>query len=162
MVMFTLVTVGMYSLVAIPKESSPEVIIPIGIVTTPLRGGSAEDTEKLITNKVEDEVTNLENIDKVTSSSREGASVVVAQFTPSADIDKSIQDLKDAVDKAKTQFPTDADEPIVSKVNFADQPVLIVSISSDVSPAQLTALGKDLEQEIKKVKGINSVFGNSC
>jgi multidrug efflux pump subunit AcrB len=157
MVMFTLVTVGMYSLVAIPKESSPEVIIPIGIVTTPLRGGSAEDTEKLITNKVEDEVTNLENIDKVTSSSREGVSVVVAQFTPSADIDKSIQDLKDAVDKAKTQFPTDADEPTVSKVNFADQPVLIVSVSSDVSPAQLTALGKDLEQEIKKVKGISKV-----
>jgi multidrug efflux pump subunit AcrB len=157
MVMFALSVVGMYSLLVIPKESSPEVIIPMGIVTTPLRGGSAEDTEKLITDKVEDEVTNLENIDKVTSSSREGASVVVAQFTPSADIDKSIQNLKEAVDRAKVKFPSDADEPIVSKVNFADQPILIVSISQDVSPAQLTALGKDLEQEIKKVKGISKV-----
>lgn len=157
MVMFTLVTIGLYSLLAIPKESSPEVIIPIGIVTTPLRGGSAEDTEKLITNKVEDEVSNLENIDTITSSSREGASVVVAQFIPSADIDKSIQNLKEAVDRAKPKFPTDADEPIVSKVNFADQPILIISVSSDISPAQLTALGKDLEQEIKKVHGISKV-----
>lgn len=157
MVMFTLTVVGLYSLVIIPKESSPEVIIPMGIITTPLRGGSAEDTEKLITDKVEDEVVNLENIDKVTSTSREGASVVVAQFTASADIDKSIQSLKEAVDRAKVKFPTDADEPIVSKVNFADQPILIISISQDVSPAQLTALGKDLEQEIKKVKGISKV-----
>lgn len=157
MVMFTLVTIGLYSLLAIPKESSPEVIIPIGIVTTPLRGGSAEDTEKLITDKVEDEVNNLENIDTVTSSSREGVSVVVAQFTPSADIDKSIQNLKEAVDKAKTKFPSDADEPIVSKVNFADQPILIISVSSDISPAQLTALGKELEQEIKKIHGISKV-----
>lgn len=157
MVMFALTVVGLYSLIVIPKESAPEVIIPIGIVTTPLRGGSSEDTEKLITDKVEDEVVNLENIDKVTSSSREGVSVVVAQFTPSANIDESIDNLKEAVDKAKVKFPSDADEPIVSKVNFADQPILIVSISQDVSPTQLTALGKDLEQEIKKIKGISKV-----
>lgn len=157
MVMFALSVVGLYSLVVIPKESSPEVIIPMGIITTPLRGGSAEDTEKLITDKVEEEVSNLENIDTVTSSSREGASVVVAQFTPSADIDKSIQNLKEAVDRAKVNFPSDADEPIVSKVNFADQPILIISVSQDLSPAQLTALGKDLEQEIKKIKGISKV-----
>ncbi len=155
--MFSLSVVGLYSLIVIPKESSPEVIIPMGIVTTTLRGGSAEDTEKLLTNKVEDEVTNLENIDKVTSSSREGVSVVVAQFTPSANIDKSIQNLKEAVDRAKVKFPTDADQPMVSKVNFADQPILIVSISQDLSPAQLTTLGKDLETEIKKVHGISKV-----
>jgi multidrug efflux pump subunit AcrB len=157
MVMFVLSVVGLYSLIVIPKESSPEVIIPMGIITTPLRGGSAEDVEKLITDKVEDEVMNLENIDTVTSSSREGVSVVVAQFTPSADIDKSIDSLKEATDKAKVKFPTDADEPTVSKVNFADQPILIISISQDISPAQLTALGKDLEQEIKKIKGISKV-----
>ena len=51
MVMFFLVVTGLYSLVAIPKESAPEVIIPVGIVSTVLRGASAEDTEKLITDK---------------------------------------------------------------------------------------------------------------
>lgn len=157
MAMFTLTVVGLYSLVVIPKESSPEVIIPMGVITTPLRGSTAEDTEKLITDKIEDEVLNLENMDTVTSSSREGASVVVAQFTPSADIDESIAALKEAVDKAKVNFPTDADEPIVSKVNFADQPILIASISQDASPAQLTALGKTLEQELKKVPWVSKV-----
>jgi len=80
MLMGALTLGGLASLFAIPKESAPEVVVPVGIVTTTLRGASAEDTEKLITNKVEDEVANLENIDKVTSSSREGVSIVSAQF----------------------------------------------------------------------------------
>jgi multidrug efflux pump subunit AcrB len=65
MTAFTLA--GLFALSVIPKESSPEVIIPIGVVSTVLRGASAEDTEKLITNKLEDEISNVENIDKVTS-----------------------------------------------------------------------------------------------
>jgi HAE1 family hydrophobic/amphiphilic exporter-1 len=157
MVMFFLVVTGLYSLVAIPKESAPEVIIPVGIVSTVLRGASAEDTEKLITDKVEEEVINLENIDKVTSSSREGISIVTAQFNAQANIDKSIQDLKDAVDKAKANFPSDANDPVVIKVNFSDQPILIISVSDDRSPASLTSLGEDLKKELKKVSGVSKV-----
>ncbi len=157
MVMIALVIVGFYSLFTIPKESAPEVVIPIGIVSTVLRGGSGEDVEKLVTNKLEQEIANVENIDKVTSSSQEGISIITAQFNASADIDKSIQDLKDAVDRAKVGLPTDAGEPNVSKINFSEQPILILSISQDLSPAGLTALGDDLEKELKKVKGVSSV-----
>ncbi|MCF7843827.1 efflux RND transporter permease subunit [Candidatus Gracilibacteria bacterium] len=156
MTVFTLA--GLYSLLNIPKESAPEVIIPVGVVSTVLRGASAEDTEKLITDKIEDEVANVENVDKVTSSSREGISIVTAQFNASADIEKSIQDLKDAVDRAKGELPDDATDPVVMKINFADQPMLIISISQDASPAELTQLGKDLEREIKKVKGVSKVI----
>ena len=53
MVMFALSVVGLYSLVVIPKESAPEVIVPVGIVSTVLRGASGEDVEKLVTNKLE-------------------------------------------------------------------------------------------------------------
>lgn len=155
MIAFTLA--GLIALSVIPKESSPEVIIPIGVVSTTLRGASAEDTEKLITDKLEDEIINVENIDKVTSSSREGVSVVTAQFNASADIEKSIQNLKDAVDKAKPGLPSDATEPVVMKINLADQPMLIVSISQDLSPAGLTSLGDDLKRELKKVKGVSKV-----
>ncbi len=155
MTAFTLA--GLVALFVIPKESSPEVIIPIGVVTTTLRGASAEDTEKLLTNKLEDEIVNVEDIDKVTSSSREGLSIITAQFNATADIDKSIQNLKDAVDKARPELPTDATEPTVMKINLADQPMLIISISEDLPPASLTALGDDLERELKKVKGVSKV-----
>lgn len=157
LLMATCVAGGLLSLVAIPKESSPEVIIPFGIVTATLRGASAEDTEKLLTDKIEEEVANLENIDKVTSTSREGVAIVSAQFNASADITRSIQDLKDAVDRAKVNFPADADEPNVTKVNFADQPILIISLSADRPERELTKLSDDLEREIKKVSGISKV-----
>ena len=153
----SLIAVGLYSIILIPKESSPEVIIPIGIVSTVLRGGSAEDVEKLITNKLESEVINIENIDKVTSNSSEGVSVISAQFLASADVDKSIADLKDAIDRVKRELPTDAEDPIVSKVNFADEPVLIFSVSADLPPKDLTKLGEDLSKEIKKVKGVSDI-----
>lgn len=152
-----LLSVGFYSLVTIPKESAPEVIVPVGIVTTVLRGGSGEDVEKLVTNKLEQEIANVENIDKVTSSSQEGISMITAQFNASADIDKALQDLKDAVDKAKTELPSDAEDPFVTKVNFSEQPILIVSVSQDLSPAGLTRLGDDLEKELKKIPGVSKV-----
>ncbi len=157
LIISTLVLIGIYSIYLIPKESSPEVIIPIGVVSTVVRGGSAEDVEKLVTNKLEQEIANVENIDKVTSSSNEGISIVTAQFLANADVDKSIQALKDAVDKVKSDLPADATEPNVMKVNFSDQPVLIVSVSRDLAPAEMTKLGDNLEREIKKVKGVSSV-----
>lgn len=157
LLMIVLVMTGLYSLLAIPKESAPEVIIPMGIVSTVLRGASAEDTERLITDKLEGEIANVENIDKVTSSSQEGVSVITAQFNASADIDKSIQALKDAVDRVKGDLPSDATDPVISKINFADQPMLILSISQDLSPAGLTALGEDLKTELKKVDGVSKV-----
>jgi len=155
--MFSLVAAGVFSSIAIPKESSPEVIVPIGIVTTVLRGSSAEDVEKLISKKLETEIKNIENLDKVTSSSQDGVSVVSAQFLASADVDTSIQLLKDAVDKAKAELPSDAEEPTVTKVNFADQPVLIVSVSQDISPKGFTDLSKDLKEEIEKISGVSKV-----
>jgi multidrug efflux pump subunit AcrB len=157
LLMGVLTLTGLYSLLAIPKESAPEVIIPMGIVSTVLRGASAEDTEKLITDKLESEIANVEDIDKVTSTSREGVSVITAQFNASADIDKSIQNLKDAVDRVKNELPADATDPFVTKINFSQQPMLILSISQDLSPAGLTQLGDDLKEELKKVEGVSDV-----
>ncbi len=157
LLMFSLIVSGVFSLISIPKESTPEVIIATGIVRTTLRGASAEDTEKLITNKIEDEVANIENIDKVTSTSLEGVSVVTAQFIASANVDKSIQDLKDAVDRAKAELPKEADEPSITRVNFADQPIIIASVSVDAPEGALAKLGDTLKDEIKKIKGVSKV-----
>lgn len=148
---------GVIALTTIPKESAPEVIIPVGIVTTTLRGASAEDTERLVTDKIEDEILDLDDIDTVTSSSIEGVSIISAQFTASADIDKSITDLKDAIDRAKAELPDEADEPRVTRVNFAEQPVLILSVTADRPQASLADLGDDLVDEIKNVRGVSGV-----
>ncbi len=147
---------GVYAALGIPKESAPEVQIPLGIVTTILPGGSAEDVERLVTDKIEDRVLGLEGVSKVTSSSGSGVSSIQVEFVASADIDKSIQLLKDEVDKVQ-DLPAEAEDPMVSDVNFADQPILIISIAGDLAQGELTLLGESVRDELERVGGVSSV-----
>lgn len=152
-----LMLAGLYAVAAIPKESSPEVQVPVGVVTVALPGASAEDVEALITNRIEDRVIGLENATKVTSSSGDGVASVIVEFSAHADINRSIQLLKDEIDTVRPELPSEAMDPIVSDVNMADQPILIVSIAGDLAPEELTALGTRVQAELERVKGVASV-----
>ena len=153
----SLIGLGMYALLAMPKESTPEIKVPIGIVTTVLPGATAADVERLITDELEPAVRNVANIDKVTSQSRSGVSVITAEFIASADIETSIQDLRNAVEGAKRDLPNDAESPTVTKVDFSNQPVLMVAIGSDLHPNALTKLGEDLKDDLVNVSGVSKV-----
>ncbi|MGE5541130.1 MAG: efflux RND transporter permease subunit [Bacillota bacterium] len=155
--MLVLLAGGLYALTAIPKEATPDISIPLGVVSTTLPGASSSDVERLITDKIESGVLPVEHVSKVTSTSGEGISVVSVEFDSSADIDKSIQLLKDAVDKVRPELPAEAQAPVVSDVNFADSPIMVVSVSGDLAPAELTALGDSLSEELKRVPGVSKV-----
>ena len=152
-----LIVGGFYAVAVIPKESSPEVHVPIGVVTTALPGASADDVEALITNKIEDRVIGIENATKVTSSSGDGISMITVEFDAHADIDESIDLLKDAVDTVRPDLPADATDPTVSDVNLADQPIFILSVAGALTPVELTALGETLQNELERVPGVSSV-----
>ncbi|HRH24647.1 MAG TPA: efflux RND transporter permease subunit, partial [Candidatus Paceibacterota bacterium] len=155
--MIVLVIAGLYAVSTIPKESTPDIAIPLGIVSTALPGASASDVERLVTDKIEDAVLSVEGVSKVTSSSGDGFSSISVEFVASANIEKSIQLLKDAVDTAKGDLPEEATDPVVSDVNFADQPILIVSVSGALAPAELTHLGQAAKDEVERVPGVASV-----
>lgn len=155
--MIVLLAGGLYAVTAIPKEATPDIAIPLGVVTTVLPGASSADVERLITDKIESGVLGVEHVSKVTSSSGDGVSSVSVEFDASANIDKSIQLLKDAVDKVRPDLPTEALEPTVSDVNFADTPILVVSISGKLAPSELTALSETVSDEVKRVPGVSSV-----
>ena len=155
--MIVLVAAGFYAVSAIPKEATPDISIPLGIVTTALPGASSSDVERLITDKIEDNVLSIEHVSKVTSTSGAGFSSVSVEFDASADIDKSIRLLKDAVDKARPDLPAEATDPVVSDVNFADQPILVVAISGALAPAELTRLGEEVRDEVERVPGVAKV-----
>jgi multidrug efflux pump len=148
---------GLYSLLQMPKESTPSIDIPYGIVSTVFPGASAVDTETLVTTKLENEISNIANIDKMTSSSGDGVSVITVQFSSSADTNQSIQSLRDAVSKVAPTLPADAKTPSVSKINFSDQPILVASISGDLPPTELSRLGHTISDDIKNVVGVSRV-----
>lgn len=155
--MVSLVLAGAAALIAIPKESTPEVIIPIGVVSTVLPGATASDVERLVTDELEPAIRNVANIDTVTSSSRAGVSIITAQFIASADIETAIQDLRNAVEGARSDLPSDAEVPTVTKVDFQNQPILTVGIGTDLAPETLTELGDDLRDDLISIAGVSRV-----
>lgn len=157
LVMATLLVSGVLAIVAMPKESTPEVVIPMGIVTTVLPGATAADVEQLVTDKLEPSISNIPNIDKVTSTSRQGVSMITAQFIASADIETAIQDLRNAVELARRDLPSDAEPPTVTKIDFQDQPILMIGIGSDLAPETLAKLGEDLKKDLLAQDGVSKV-----
>jgi multidrug efflux pump subunit AcrB len=153
----TLVVAGLYALYEIPKENTPQIDIPYAVVTSVLPGASAEDMETLVTNKLEDQIGNINNIDTLTSTSGDGISSVVVQFNTSANSSQAIQDLRDAAAKAVPDLPADATTPQVTKINFNDQPIMVVSVAGNKTPTEFYALGKEISDELKSISGVSKV-----
>jgi len=150
---------GIFSLISITKESAPEIQIPLAIISTYLPGAFATDTEKLITNKIENQlINNLDTLNKITSTSGEGFSSVVAEFNADANIQESIQKVKDEIDKIKSELPDEAEDPIVSDINFADQPILMLSITSDLPITEFIKLSEEVEDSLKSINGVSKII----
>ena len=148
---------GLVSYVSLPKESQPQIEFAQIIVTTIYPGASPSDVEAIITQEVEREVATLSGLDDLRSTSTEGVSTVIAEFLPDKDIDEAGREVREAVDRAKVEFPSDVEEPIVSDIDFADFPVLTVNLLTSGSLTALRATAEDLQDDIEGVPGVNGV-----
>ena len=106
---FMVILFGVSSYTSIPKEAYPEINWPQIYVNTVYFGNSAEDIESLITRPIEKELSSVTDIKKVTSSSMQDYSLIVAEFNSDVEFDVAVRKVKDAVDKAKQELPTDLD-----------------------------------------------------
>jgi multidrug efflux pump len=153
-IIITFLGLGAYR--TMPKESFPEIIIPTVYVGTAYPGNSPVDMENLITRPIEKELKSLNNVKNITSTSVQDFSSIVVEFNPGVEIAKAIQDVKDAVDKSKSELPTDLDnEPDVLEINTSDFPIMNVNISGNYSEEELKKYGEFLEDEIEKLAEIS-------
>lgn len=152
-----LILVGFISVNALPKESSPEIEVPIAVVTTVYPGANAQDVEELVTNPIEDKITGLDELDEFTSTSREGISSITVQFNIDADPDERIADLKDAIELAEVDLPDDAEEPTVTQIAVSDESVLTMALSGPYSDIEIKNFAEDLKDEVEKVNGVSNV-----
>lgn len=157
LVLFATILAGFGSLLVLPREANPEIVVPIGVVTTVYPGASAKDVERLVTDEIEDKIQNLDELDQFTSSSREGISSIVVQFDAKSDIDDRIRALRDAVNNAEPQLPSEVDRPFVSEVNFSDTPIVVFGLAADVSEGALKRMAQDFQDEFETVSGVSDV-----
>jgi multidrug efflux pump subunit AcrB len=150
----TVLGLGAYR--TMPKESFPEIVIPTVYVGTPYPGNSPVDMENLITRPIEKQLKSLNNVKDIKSTSVQDFSSIVVEFTPGVELAKAIQDVKDAVDKSKSELPSDLDQdPNVLEVNTSDFPIMNVNISGPYSEQELKRYGEYLEDAIEKLPEIS-------
>ncbi len=149
---------GIASYVQLPRESSPDIKIPFVMVYAPYYGTSPEDMEKLVTRKLETQLKGLADMKEMTSTSSEGVSTVVLEFTPDVVMSDALQSVRDAVELAKPELPDDVKEDlIVQEISSSDWPILQIVLSGDYDPALLKQVGEDLQEQLEQVKGVLGV-----
>ena len=148
---------GVWSYQTMPKESFPEIVQPTAYIQTIYSGNSPEDIENLITRPIEKELKSLNGVKTIQSSNIENFSIITVQFNPNVEVSKAIQDTKDAVDRAKSELPTDLDkDPSVLEVNFSNLPIMFINLSGDYGIDELKSYAEYLEEEIEALPEISS------
>lgn len=149
---------GLISYQQLSKELFPEVFFPTILVQTVYPGNPPVDMENLITRPIEKEVESAKGVKKVTSTSLQDASMVMVEFNYDTEIRDALQEVKDAVDRAKSDLPSDLlSDPIVTDIDFTEFPIININLSGDFSLAELKRYAEYLEDKLESITEVSKV-----
>jgi multidrug efflux pump subunit AcrB len=151
---------GIISYTRLPKELFPDVVIPTVLVQTTYLGNSPVDIENLVTRPIEKEIDGINGIKTLRSTSAQDASMIFVEFNTDVDIEDALNDVKDAVDKAKSELPNDESlfDPMVMDFDLSEFPILNINLSGDYSIEELKDFAEYLEERIEPISEISKVL----
>lgn len=149
---------GMYSYNVLPRESNPEVKIPIAVVTAVYPGASPGDVEELVTKKIEAEVSSLKGVSKLTSTSANSLSVTQIEFSANENIEDAVRRVRDAVSDAIPELPSEVETPTVTEVSFDDLPIMTLVLTGPYDGFSLRAQAEVIEDALEKIPGVREVI----
>jgi HAE1 family hydrophobic/amphiphilic exporter-1 len=159
MIYVAIIAIGLVSIINLNIDLYPDMDFPTVTVVTTYEGVSPEDIETLITRPIEESVASVEDVDEVTSSSREGTSVVMVQFKWGKDMDIASLDVREAVDFIKPFLPEDADDPFIFKFSTESMPILFLGVGGDYTLSELRKIAEDqIEPRVERIQGVASVY----
>ena len=148
---------GTIAYVEIPKESDPDINIPIIYVVMEHEGISPEDAERLLIRPMEQELRVIEGVKEMRSKGREGSGSVTLEFEAGFDADTAMEDMREKSDIAKSELPGETEEPELNEINLSLFPVILVALSGDVPERTLLKLARDLEDAIEGIETVLEV-----
>ena len=137
---------GVFALNYLPKATEPDVNFPGAFVGVFYEGVSPEDSERLLAKPLEDALRTISGVTKITSTSTTGYAGVIMEFDQDVDLDEALDDVRIKVDEARAELPLDAREPTIREFTTSDNPVLTISVASDVLPQRVLV---NLTQELQ-------------
>ncbi|MBM3402264.1 MAG: efflux RND transporter permease subunit [Bacteroidetes bacterium] len=150
--------IGYFSYKGLPKENFPEVVIPKIFIQTVYPGTSPANMENLVTKQIEKQLKSASGLKRITSNSYQDFSVITAEFNTNVETKDAKQRVKDAVDKARQDLPSDLpNEPIVMDINLSDLPIMYLNISGDYDLKSLKKYAEDVQDRVESLKEISGV-----
>ena len=159
MAFFLIVIFGVYAYRAMPKYLDPDITVGEGVVFTICPGFSAEEMEKLVTQKIEDELEGISDIRRFESRSFESTSNIHIFFNTDLseyDIDQAMQEVRNAVDSVD-ELPEDAKMPKVLEIDIAIFPVCMVGLAGPLPMMQLQDIAEDISETLENINGVSDV-----
>ncbi len=152
---FFLLLGGFLTYRGMQRELFPEIVVPYIMIQTPYPGNSPPDIENLITRPIEKELKGLNGVKRLSSSSYQDMSLILVEFEADIEVKTALQDVKDQVDKAKSDLPEDLEyDPIVEDIDFSEFPVLNINLSGDYSVYELKRFAESLKDEFESMREV--------
>ena len=153
-----IIVFGLFSLKNLGVDYYPDIEVPYISVVTMYPGGNAEDIETNITRVLEDQLNSIDNLDKITSQSKDNYSVVTLEFEYGCDLTEAANDVRDVVSRTQSILPDDIEYPTIMKLSSSMMPIMMLSVTADESYAALSKILDDkLVNDLNRVNGIGSV-----
>ena len=151
---------GLFSLLRLNLDLYPKMEFPVIAIITQYTGVGPFDIETVITRPVEETVSAVENVKKVTSSSIQGLSIVTLEFEWGTDMDQAEIDVRNNLEFLKDALPSDISQPMVFAFDPSTQPILYLAVSSDLhGQAELRRISEqDIEPRMERVPGVAGSF----
>ena len=155
--LITIFFFGIQSLLGTKVELTPEMELPMLVISTVYAGASPDDINELITMKQEDAITSLDGVDTIQSYSQENVSVIMVQYEYGTNIDTAYINLKKAMDGIRSDLPDDANEPTIMELDLNAQPVVTLAVSGQVDGNLYTYVDNNVVPLFEKLGSVGEV-----
>jgi multidrug efflux pump subunit AcrB len=145
---------GLFAYKAIPRESFPEIEVPMIAVNTIYPGVSPADMESLVTQPLEDELSTISHVKELTSTSVEGYSSIIAEFETTVNLEEALQKVREKVDLAKPDLPEEAEDPSIVEFDFSAFPVMQVNLSGEYGIVRLKEIAEELQDRLEQIPSV--------
>ena len=154
-IMLLIVVTGAGSRLSMPVELSPNVVLPVVMTMVRYDGISPEDGNRLLVRPIEKELKTIDGIEEIQATASEGYVVVTTEFEVSDNIKQAVADVREAVNRAKADFPDGAEEPIVDELSPSPEPSIVITFSgSAVSERELYRAAKFFQSKLETLPDV--------
>ena len=154
-IMLLILFAGAGSRLSMPVEMNPNVTLPVVMIMVRHDGISPEDGARLLIRPIEKELKTLDGLEEVQATAQESMVVVTAEFEVADNIKEIVAEVREAVDRAKAEFPQDTKEPIVNELSPSPEPTIVITFSGDnVAERELYAAAKYYQRELEMLPDV--------